>query len=271
LNNIESRIAYSFNILKIPVDASVEDIKRAFRRRAKDLHPDLDIKENVSDSAMKELIIAYRMLLEWKKQYQTVSRTPGLKEEEKFDYREFLRNRPDDLSIQAKLIFYDLLHGYEEEAIDLYRQFFAFPDEDRNLERYMDREDYMDCAFLLAEEFESRGDLITAFRMLIRISELEYQAPYFKHFMEEVLLRLRLLTCIRMNDRIPAETQVECLHTALGKKFAVSIRSDLCKRLAEIYAGLDLLDEAKYYLDMCLLYQPKMSGIKNLKKRILCS
>jgi hypothetical protein len=268
---MENRIAHSFSILQIPVDASVEEIKRAFRRRAKYLHPDLDLQEGGSDSAMKELIIAYRTLLEWKKLHQAVTRSPGLREEKKFEYREFLRNRTDDLFSQAKLIFYDLLNGYEEEAIQLYRRFFAFPDELRDLKNYMDREDFMDCAFLLAEEFERRGDLITAFRMMIRISELEYQAPYFKHFMEEVLSRLRTLVCIRMNDHIPVETQVECLHTILGKKFAVTIRSEICKRLAEIYAGLDLLDEAKYYLDMCLLYQPKMSGIKSLKKRILCS
>ena len=87
LNNMENRIAHSFTILRIPVDASVEEIKRSFRRRAKDLHPDLDLKQGGSDSAMKELIIAYRTLLEWKKQYQALSRTPGLREEEKFNYR----------------------------------------------------------------------------------------------------------------------------------------------------------------------------------------
>ena len=39
-----------------------------------------------------------------------------------FDYREFLRRRRKDYVSQTRLIFYDLLHSHDEEALDIYEQ-----------------------------------------------------------------------------------------------------------------------------------------------------
>ena len=56
----------------------------------------------------------------------------------------------------------------------------------------------MDCAFLLAEEYERHGNYIRAFELLKNIVVCELENPYFRHFFREVVDRLRLLTCFRM-------------------------------------------------------------------------
>ena len=54
---------------------------------------------------------------------------------------------------QAKLIFFDILHLEEDEALSIWRGWGGL---DFTLEKYLDREDWMDCLFILAEELEKR-------------------------------------------------------------------------------------------------------------------
>ena len=49
------------------------------------------------------------------------------------------------------------------------------------------------CAFLLSEEYEKREKYRKAFDLLTKIVHFERKKPYFRHFFEEVVGRLRKL------------------------------------------------------------------------------
>ena len=135
-----------YEVLGVAQGSTPEEIRKSFRRRAKELHPDLSGDQSADSlEGMRLLLAAYSVLsdLEKRAEYdRAIGRKPARAQ---FDYREFLRGRVDDPYSQSKLIFHDLLTNHHDEALDLYERFTVvrgFP-----LERYLSREDYMDCAF----------------------------------------------------------------------------------------------------------------------------
>ena len=50
----------------------------------------------------------------------------------------------------------------------------------------------MDCLFLMAEALEKKAEFIKACELYKTLCLLEYKKPYFHHFMEEVIDRLRV-------------------------------------------------------------------------------
>mgnify|MGYP006309984889 FL=1 len=138
-----------YDLLEIDNLASLSAIKRAFRKKAKQLHPDLKNNEDSAEQ-MRILIKAYEVpsnpLL--REEYDKKNRIRRKKYH--FDYRKFLKEQADDKS-HSKLIFFDLLHSHENEALELYD--LLVQQKDFDLSENLDREDLMDCAFLLAEEY----------------------------------------------------------------------------------------------------------------------
>ncbi|MCL2127267.1 MAG: J domain-containing protein, partial [Treponema sp.] len=132
-------------------------------------------------------------------------------------YRAWLRERADDPASQVKLIFFELLHLEEEEAIAVWRRNggINFP-----MGKYTDREDWMDCGFILAEELDKRGQCYEAFRILAELIGEERKKPYFRHFTPEVEKLIRAIARQRLRPQVDDETWVECMETLLNLGFS---------------------------------------------------
>lgn len=257
-----------YKILGVPKNAGLAEIKKAFRRKAKEIHPDTGIHDKRSEPAVRELITAYQILGNSKSRKEYDLAYVG-REETEFNYRDFLLNRKEDPGCRGKLIFFDLLHKKEDLALSYYKElmetgFFS-------LEEELGREDFMDCAFLLSEEFEKKRDFKRAFHLLFRISELEYVEHYFKHFMEDVQIKMRNVVCKKMSGKISKEFQIFCIHQVLSlpayeKEYPVYL-----KKLAEVYSEMGKVEKARYYLKQCLDLKPGQSGIENLRKKLAYS
>jgi curved DNA-binding protein CbpA len=184
-----------YEILGIGKNASDAEIKKAFRERAKRLHP--DIVGNTAEGAgsaeekMRILIAAYETLLDGQRRYAYDRMLSRLIKTYVFDYRKFLQEEPDDPKLQARLIFFELLHDRGEDAIKVWRTQGALS---YAMRKYMDREDWMDCAFLLAEELDRRHFYREAYALLHEIMKEEQEKPYFKHFAIDVRSFLKNLT-----------------------------------------------------------------------------
>jgi tetratricopeptide (TPR) repeat protein len=254
-----------YKILGIHQTSSIHEIKRSFRQKAKRLHPDIVSGSEKSDTAMKLLLKAYQVLSDpiKRKEYDRLRRTVTVASQ--FNYRDFLRKREDDFYSQSHLVFYDLLHDKEHDALSLFEKLvytYNIP-----IEHYLGREDFMDCAFLLAEEYEKNREYLKAYDLLIKIVLLEYERPYFKHFMEEVIERLKNIACNKLQEKVDPETQIEYLITLAKYDFSPKVTAHLLKKISELYLKLGKIEKARYYLTKSLNLAPGLSGVKKLKKK----
>jgi len=256
-----------YGILQIPTDAEPEQIKKSFRKRAKEIHPDLWNQEQNAIDSMRDLLKAYETLMdpflreEYDLQHRQVYGSGG------FDYREFLLARHDDLESQSKLIFFDLLHNRENDALKLYEQLVKRKGLDLSL--HLDREDFMDCAFILAEEFEANLQYESAFFLLKTISEYELQRPYFRHFFEEVIQRLHTLVGTKMFGVVPLDRHMsfaqQMIQLQINSKetgFYFRVCAELCIKLKEF-------SRAERYILEGLKLDKNIPGVKKLRQMIL--
>jgi curved DNA-binding protein CbpA len=217
-----------YSLLGVDRNAAPGDIKRAFREKAKRLHPDIAGKN--TEGAMRRLLAAYEILSSRDRRFEYDRAYARFVEKNGFDYRSFLRERTEDPSSRAKLIFFQLLHLNDDDALDLWQ---AAGGLDFPLEKYLDREDWMDCSFLLAEELDKRGLSYESFRLLVRISAEERRRPYFRHFMEDVEQFLRELVRLRLRPAVSKETYVECLESLMGLGFSSKDEGRWLRAMAE--------------------------------------
>jgi curved DNA-binding protein CbpA len=233
-----------YDLFGLKHTCSLEEIKSSFRERVKKLHPDLS-RDTAGVEKFRLLLAAYRVLLDPEARADYDRRMKFALPADGFVYRDFLRKRADSVSL-AKLVFYDLLHDDGDAALDLYEGLLLR--DEFSLDLFMDREDFMDCAFMLAEEYGKRRRYGKSFDLLVRIVRFERQKPYFRHFFQEVVARMRGLANSKLARELPP---AECLSRYFQLiDFDLSRRETAfyTKKIAEVYAGLGRADLARDYL-----------------------
>jgi len=238
------------------------------------LHPDLRgpggyvSTETASDEEMRLLLKAYEVLSNPAKRRDYDALITYFKPvfRRTFDYRQFLKERREDLFSQAKLIFYDLLNARSTDALELYQDLCAT----RNfrLEKYLTREDYMDCAFLLAEQFAKRKQYVEAMELFKKIYLDEIAQPYFKHFLEEIVVRMKQIACAHLDSVLPPQQNLRYLEELIGLDFSNKDKALFYKKMAEIYLDLGDTAGAIDALARGLAYNKRLSGVKKLKEKI---
>lgn len=256
-----------YQILGVDPESSSEEIKRAFRRRAKEIHPDVTSKGGSNTLEQMQLLIRAYEVLGNPSRREDYDRIRGVHAEKyHFDYREFLRSRADDPASQSKLIFFDLLHQHEDDAVKLYELMCSRDDFD--LSGNLDREDFMDCAFLLAEEFEEREDFLKAFDLLVIIVEYEREKPYFRHFIAEVNDRLRRLVNVRFPGNIQQNDYVACLERLVELDLSRKETAYYLLKIAEHYTDNARFDLAERYLHKGLALDSNVAGARKVRQKL---
>ncbi|MFP4638014.1 MAG: J domain-containing protein [Spirochaetaceae bacterium] len=254
-----------YDILGVDTSSSHEEIKKAFRRKVKALHPDVSRSER-DVTHIHMLLQAYETLGDPLRRADYDRTHFIIRDRYRFDYREFLKRRPDDSASQAKLIFFDLLHSRNDEALEVFEErFLGLPD---RLEPFMDREDFMDCSFLLAEEYERLGEYLPAYRLLARVAEMEREKPYFKHFFPEVVHRLRLLVAVKMIGRVANHRVIACLERLIAIGMPRKESAFFFKKAAELYLEEDDVETAGQCLEQGLALDSRLAGVKKIRERI---
>ena len=254
-----------YSLLGLEPRASTAEIKKAYRRKVKSAHPDLNPEERSSTAEIRTLIEAYETLIHpvQREDYdRALLRHRGQKP---FDFREFLIEEGDALSM-TRLVFYDLLHGNDDFAVSTYLRIKS--GSDYSLRDNLDREDFMDCAYILAEELELRNNAIEAFELYFQISVLEVEKPYFRYFFEEVSQHLRTLVHETLPRLVSAETLTLLIERVIQIGLSPKDTAWFMKCAAETYLKRNQRSRALFYLQESVRLDSKVSGVKDLRRRL---
>lgn len=255
-----------YEILAVNITSSCDEIKHAFRTRAKEIHPDVNPHFDAGPGDMQGLLLAYETLMDPIRRERYNRRNFIFQPEPKFDYREFLRSSPEDESLLSRLVFFDLLHHRPDDAIELYDRLVER--DGYRMDRFLAREDYMDCAFLLAEEYEHHLRFSPAVDLLLDLVSLEIERPYFRHFFLEVTERLRTLACFKMPTQLPPGDVIDYLNRLIRLDLPIKDVAFYMKKAAELYADIGNLVAATAYLQRGLGLDRKLAGTKKLRERL---
>jgi curved DNA-binding protein CbpA len=251
-----------YSLLGVRQDASSGDIKKAFREKAKRLHP--DIAGKAAEAAMRKLLTAYEVLSSRDRRFEYDRAYSRFVKNTDFDYRTWLQEQGDPPS-QAKLIFFELLHLEEDAALEIWRKNggLRFP-----LEKYLDREDWMDCLYMLAEELDKRGQYYESFRLLTHLVREERRLPYFRHFMDDIEMFLREQVRLRLRAQVDDETWVDCLETLLELGFSPRDEARWMRSLAEVLLRTGETAAAGAMIREALKRDPALPNTARLRRKL---
>jgi len=255
-----------YTIIGVHPEASTKEIKSAFRKRAKARHPDTG---GTDDEAMRLVLEAYRILsdAQSRREYdrgrlRLVPNGQGAA----FDYRIWLKDRLDEPEYIAKLVFYDLLHDLEDEALELYER--IRDTDDGRLERFFERPEAMDAEFCIAEEYAVRGRFVDAYRVMRRLIAMEQRAPGFGYFYDVVLSRYRRLILEELPKVLEPDMFLETLAEAIDSRSSAENDAQFLRKRAELLLRLGKVSEARAALQRASALAPKLPGLKALAMKM---
>lgn len=229
-----------YRVLGVQPTATAAEIKRAYRKKAKLLHPDVADSSTEAEEQFRLLQKAYEILSDMHQRsmfdesfalhtrYDTNRRS-----EDTFNYRNWLTARIDEES-RCKLIFFDLMHHREDDAVSLFKKMntevAGF-----SLAHWFTREDFMDYGFILSEELILRGEYYDAILLLEQIIKMERSYGYFKHFFPEVMSLARDVLRRQLSGSVPDELALDAWERALELGFEKKDEACFLLRMAETY------------------------------------
>ena len=239
-----------YELLGVQKGAGASEIKKAFRKKAKQIHPDVagNTQGNAegnysaeSNKAMQKLIEAYKAainsLSRFRGDFESYRAYSSNENKSNFDYRVWLKEQGDPRSMAA-LIFYELLRLEEDRAIQIWRENGGLS---FSLKDNMERADWMDCQYILAEELDKRGFSFEAFKLICVLLAEERRLPYFNLFTPEIYIYLKSIVNKRLKPQVDMETWIDCMEALIGIGFSVhdeeTFKKSIAKALKEIRSG----------------------------------
>ncbi len=229
-----------YKVLGVRQNATLSEIKRAYREKVKLLHPDLTGDVSLTDE-FNQVVNAYRVLSDARQrsifdESFFVKIRKNHANADSFDYYKWLSAR-DDMESRAKLIFYTLMHQKEDEAVAEFKR-MQMTHVDFTLKDYFTREDFMDYGYILAEELVIRGEYYDAIILLEQIIKMEYSYTYFYIFFPEVLSFTLNILKKNIDRVIPDELALDVYERALDLGFGRANDSFFLKKMSEEYMRL---------------------------------
>jgi uncharacterized protein YqgQ len=257
-----------YSCLGVSPTATPQEIKKAFREKAKLIHPDLAGKAGsgvAAEEGMRRLLNAYETLSDKDRRDEYDQAYSRFVNAYRFDYRTFLREQDDDGASQAKLIFFELLHLEYEEALRIWEEQGGL---DFPMERHLEREDWMDCSLILAEELEKRQRYYESFMLLVSLVREERRRPYFRHFMPDVEIFLKELVRLRLRAAVDNETYLECMELLLELRFPPKDEARWLRSMAETLVRMKDMNAAQGIFREALKRDPALSNAMQLRRKL---
>ena len=260
-----------YQVLQVQEGSDRAEIRNSFRKLAKKYHPDKTKANGISsEDKIKLLIKAYKTLTDSKKRihYDTQLQSNNIRIRD-FYYRENPKrgNGKYDLRSQAKMVLNDLLNKNGPLAVKSYER---LKEENKEFEllAFLNLKDYLDCKFLLAEEYEKQGHYELAFKMYEYVYQEEDGNPARKHFLEEIKERIIRLSCKKLIKLMQPDAAITYLSRALNLKLSKNEEAFIYKKIADCYVASGEWDNALERFNKALSLCPNLKGAQTLKSKL---
>ncbi len=248
-----------YKVLGVDGDATEKEIRRSFRRLAKKYHPDRNSRRTKWAAVMmKRLLLAYRTLTDQASRILHDKRRSVYKNRNRDYYQEMLERGKDPKSAAA-LTLYFLLTEREARAISLYEEsavrFNGF-----EVAEWLSKKDWLDCKFLLAEEYQKRKRYEPAVRLYEEVYHADNNGDRYGHFREEIRERIRNLCCRELARNATAEQAISHYERALKVCRDKRHRAFIYKKVAECRSKMGQLELARESLQTAFHIDPDLKG-----------
>jgi len=257
-----------YDVLDLHPQATYEEIRSSFRKKVMQHHPDRnpDDRER-AEERVRAIIEAYRVLCDPDRRCDHDARlnngNGSLRTQTIWDE---IRTNGDPAS-KSRLVLHELLEGNGARAVEIFesllRNYINY-----DLLLYLDLKDYLDCKFMLAEEYERSGNLKLALEMYKEIYREEEEPPRICFFFDELKLRLRDLYCRKLTRKTKPRIALDYYAEALAFIHDKADRSLVFKRMAECYLKLQDTEEARASLEEAFRLNPRMKGARRICEKL---
>ena len=257
-----------YEILEVEPQATIEEIRASFRRKVMKHHPDRNPHDREAAEERTRLVIeAYRVLADPERRSLHDRRLHLDREQRTETIWDRITKLHHDPASLSRLVLHELLEGHGARAVEIYESllhdYISF-----DLLPYLDLKDYLDCKFLLAEEYERQGRFAVAVEMYREVYNEELELPRLCFFFDEVKIRLRNLYLRDLVRGVAPETALGYYAAALDLDLPRPDKALIYKRLAEIYYKLGDLDKARDALNNAFRQYPKIKGVQRICSRL---
>jgi len=250
-----------YRALELRPGAPLSEVKTAFRRLVRKYHPDLHpaSRRPWAEERLKTVVEAYRAIKHW---LEVTNHNMPTKVQKK------ARRVPEDpFSIKATEMFQYLLDGYGEEALRIYDE--IMPGKCRTaLLPPLGMKDYLDCLFLIAEEYERQEKLREAVEVYEEIYEEEKEEPRVRYFFDELVERLKRLYCQKLAKECEPQEAIKYYLRAVELGLERRELAIVFRRLAECAIQIGDSKRARCWLNKALELRPNLSGAERLSAQI---
>ncbi len=260
-----------YQVLQVQEGSDRAEIRNSFRKLAKKYHPDKTKANGISsEDKIKLLIKAYKTLTDAEKRihYDTQLQSNSIRIRD-FYYKESPKrgNGKYDLRSQAKMVLNDLLNKNGPQAVKNYER---LKEENKEFEllAFLNLKDYLDCKFLLAEEYEIQGHYELAFKMYEYVYQEEDGNPARKHLLEEIKERILRLSCKKLVKLTQPDTAITYLTRALNLKLSKNEEAFIYKKIADCHVASGEWDNALERFNKALSLCPNLKGAQTLKNKL---
>jgi len=260
-----------YQVLDVREGSDRDEIRNSFRKLVKKYHPDKNKANGItSEDKIKLLIKAYKTLTDAEKRvhYDNQLQNINIRDFYYEDKSEAERYRNKyDLKSQAKIVLKDLLNKNGHQAVKDYER-LKKENKGFRLADFLGLKDYLDCKFLLAEEYEGQGNHELAFEMYEYVYQNEDGNPARKFLQEEIKERIIRLSCKKLIKLAQPGIAITYLTRALNLKLNKNEKAFIYKKIADYYIKSSEWDSALENFNMAISLCPNLKGTQTLKNKL---
>ena len=228
-----------YEVLDVSPNASLRQIQSAFKRQVLKVHPDKNPERREwSEQRIRQLIEAYEVVgkTESREDFDRRYRAAARLRPQRKTNRPFFFDKTDPES-RALLVVHYLTNRRGEDAVHILWEMESRIGR-RFLPEHLDRTDYLDSLFLLAEHHDGRKQYREALSRLREFYLHDRSARFRRHYFEDAVSRLKDLYLRKLPRSATATEVIEYL--AEAKRLGLSSAEERLRlwRLAEAYVKL---------------------------------